>query len=239
MAEPTGQHLYVMQNEFGLIKIGRSVDVERRRLTLQSTERCRIQTVEIYTGCGDMEEDIHLDMDDHRLAGEWFDGSDEARAALCELISCDDPPIRWPYAYDPSGASAWLDHINVVRHAAAIRRELYRQITILRDAHEPSWVYDSGVFYAKWRAATGRPPGLDTVKIDGQTATHWFDLDSDAEGIVPAFTASVENALLAWPDDLRPATWTGTPIACCIAALAAIRDQLPRVERRPTPDHAG
>lgn len=116
-----------MQNEFGLIKIGRSIDVERRRLTLQSTERCRIQTVEIYTGCGDMEEDIHLDMDDHRLAGEWFDGSDESRATLCELISCDNPPIGWPYAYDPSGASAWLDHINVVRHAAAIRRELYRR----------------------------------------------------------------------------------------------------------------
>ena len=221
-----------MQNEFGLIKIGRSIDPERRRLTLQSTERCKIKIVEVYTGCGDMEEDIHFDMDDHRLAGEWFGGSLEARAALCELIDCENPPIVWPYDYDRAGAQAWLDHINVVRHAAAIRRELYREITILRAADGPSWVYDSGIFYAKWRAATGKRPGLDCTKIDGQTATHWFDLDSEAEGIVPAFTASVENALLVWPDDIRPANWTGSPIECCIAALTSIRERLPRVERK-------
>lgn len=232
MVEPTGQDLYVMQNEFGLLKIGRSIDVERRRLTLQSTERCTIKIVEIYTGCGDMEEGIHLDMDDHRLAGEWFDGSDEARAALCELIACDDPEIIFPYAYDRAGAQTWLDHINVVRQADAVRRELYREITILRTADGPSWVYDSGIFYAKWRAATGRRPGLRSIKIDGETATHWSDSDSNAQGIVPAFTSSVENALLVWPDDLRPATWTGTPIECCIAALTATRQRLPRVERQ-------
>ncbi len=221
-----------MQNEFGLIKIGRSIDVERRRLTLQSTERCTIKTVEIFNGCGDMEESIHLDMEAHRLAGEWFDGSDEAKRALCELIDCDDPPITWPYAYDRAGARTWLDHINVVRHAAAIRRELYREITILRAADGPSWVYDGGIFGTKWRAVTGERPGLHTEKLSGKTATRWHDHKNGATGIVPAFTESIDNALLAWPDDLRPANWTGTPIECCIAALVAIRDRLPRVDRQ-------
>ena len=137
MVTPSGQHLYVMQNEFGLIKIGRSVDVERRRLSLQSTDRCAISVVEIYAGCGDIEESIHLDMADYRFAGEWFDGSDDARADLRKLIDCDDPPIKWPYSYNPSGAAQWLDHIRVVRNADSIRRDVYRQISILRAADGP------------------------------------------------------------------------------------------------------
>lgn len=233
LVEPTAQHLYVMQNEYGLIKIGRSVDVERRRIALQTTERCQIKIVEIYTGCGDMEEDIHLDLDDHRLAGEWFDGSDEAKAVLRELIAGDDPPIVWPYAYHREEAAAWLDHINVVRHADAIRRELYREITILRDATEPSWVYDSGIFFVRWRAVTGERPALHSGRVKGKTVTHWRDPDSDASGIVPTFTASIADALLAWPDDIRPEAWEGTAIECCIAALTAIRNRLPRVDRRP------
>jgi Meiotically up-regulated gene 113 len=220
-----------MQSEFGLIKIGRSVNVESRRINLQTTERCKMALVEVYEGCGNMEEELHIDMDDYRLAGEWFDGSDEAREALTKLMGADDPPIEWPYIYDRKGAAEWLDHINVVRHAAAIRRELYREISILRSAEKPSWVYDSGIFYAKWRAETGRRPGLASMKIDGETATEWFDTESDANGIVPAFTASTQNALLAWPEDLRPEQWVGSAIECCIAALTAIRARLPRVER--------
>ena len=231
MVEPTSQDLYVMQNEFGLIKIGRSVDVEQRRATLQSTERCKIAIVEVYTGCGDMEEDIHLDMDDHRLAGEWFDGSDDARAALAELVELSDPPVKWPYAYNRKGAAAWLDHINVVRHAATIRKSLYREITILRDAPGPSWVYDVSVFYVIALAATGERPELYPVKIDGRVHRRWVDRHRGTSGIVPDYTASVENALLAWPDELRPASWTGSAIECCIAALTAIREGLPRVDR--------
>lgn len=232
MVEPVEQDLYIMQNEFGLIKIGRSVDAERRRITLQTSERCRIKIVEVYASCGDMEESIHYDMDGYRLAGEWFDGSDEARAALCELIECPNPPMKWPYAYNGVAAGNWLEHINVVRHANAIRRELYREIMLLRSADGPSWIYDSGIFYASWRAATGNRPGLDTVKIDGETATQWFDPDSEAEGVVPRYTRNVETALLAWPAKLRPVSWEGSAIECCIAALIAIRDGLPKVPRQ-------
>jgi hypothetical protein len=232
MVEPAKQDLYIMQNEFGLLKIGRSVDVERRRLKLQTSERCRISVVEVYVGCGDMEEDIHLDMDDYRLVGEWFDGSEEARMALCESVGCGVSPPSWPYDLDGERAAAWLNHIAVVRHAAAIRRELYRQIAILRTADGPSWVYDCGIFFVKWRAATGARPFLHNEKADGQTVTRWHDPDTGATGIVPGFTRDAETALMAWPDDLRPAIWDGSPVECCIAALSAIRSRLPEVPRQ-------
>lgn len=227
MVKTTDQNLYVMQNEFGFIKIGRSVDVERRRLTLQTTERCKISVVEEFAGCGDLEEDLHIEMADFHVAGEWFDGSDEARDALSGFIGADDPPIEWPYKNDQDMAVAWLQHIEVVRHAAAIRKALDREIGILRSADGPSFVHDCSIFAVKFRADTGRRCWITCGKIESK----WFDTDSGTNGIVPAFTASLENALLAWPESDRPQNWNGTAIDCCIAALTAIRARLPRVER--------
>lgn len=39
------EHLYVMQNQFGLVKIGKSVDVELRRRRLSKADNCEITLV--------------------------------------------------------------------------------------------------------------------------------------------------------------------------------------------------
>lgn len=231
MTDPATQHLYILQNEFGCFKIGRSVEVERRRLQLQSTERCRIAVVDVYLECGDMEEGLHIDLADFRLAGEWFEGTDEARAALHELIGDDEQPFSWPFAFDPDGAADWLDHLYDVRDAAAISRELYRQIGILKQATEPSWVHDSGIFSAKYRAETGRRCFQDVRRKRTKVVCQWRDLETNEKGIVPDYTKDIQTALLVWPEDIRPETWVGSSIECCIAALTAIRARLVKVRR--------
>ena len=83
MVEPTSQHLYVMQNEFGLIKIGRSIAVESRRQNLQQTDRCQIEIVAVFDFWGSLEETIHLELEEFRLIGEWFAGDEEALLQSC------------------------------------------------------------------------------------------------------------------------------------------------------------
>ena len=138
MTEPSSQHLYVMQNEFGCIKIGRSVDPWERRRALQHTEHCTVELVAAFEGGGEDEEAIHIHLHDHRLEGEWFDGSDEARAAVHRIFELD--PSDWKFAHDPDGAAKWLDHLRVVRDAKYIYRALTGAIGQLRAATEPSWV---------------------------------------------------------------------------------------------------
>ncbi len=43
------QHLYIMQNEHGFIKVGRSENPEKRRRSLEIHERCKISIVGIFS----------------------------------------------------------------------------------------------------------------------------------------------------------------------------------------------
>lgn len=224
MVDPTSQDLYVMQNEFGLIKIGRSLDCVTRLYNLRQTERCHIEIIAIYANAGADEETIHIALDDYRLFGEWFAGDDEARAAIEAEITPPEP-LAWRFAYDEAGAEAWFNHMQVVRDASYISKAIHRQITILREAVKPSHLYDGRVAWALEIAATGEHSMVVTLR-EGETL-----ITRRGQTLIPAYTASIENALLAWPEDIRPASWDGTAIECCIAALQAVRARLPKVPR--------
>ena len=131
----------------------------------------------------------------------------------------------------PVGSAKWLDHLRMVRETSYVRNAITRQIGLLRGATEPSWVYDGGVFWCRYLAETGNTLMLMTDKRNGQTVNCWRNPATGKSEMLPAYTASVEEALLAWPDDLRPASWEGSPMECCIAALAAIKGRLPKVAR--------
>lgn len=230
MTEPSSQHLYVMQNEYGCIKIGRSIDPWKRRLDLCRTECCQVELIAAFEKSGEDEEVIHVELESFRLEGEWFDGVENARRAIEYIFGID--PAEWKFAHDPNGADQWINHLRVVRDASYIRRALSREIGILRTATGPSWVYDSSIFQCRHLAETGKRVGVLASKRKGQTVCVWYNSDTKNEEVVPAYTARVEEALLAWPDKLRPETWQGSPIECCIAALNAIRLGLPKVPRR-------
>ena len=230
MVQPASQHLYVMQNEFGLIKIGRSIAVETRRNNLQQTERCKIEIVAVFDLWGSLEETIHLELEEFRLIGVWFAGDDEARAAIEEVIN-PDAPFVWPFTYDEPRAEEWYDHLSVVRAASYINKELYRTVRDMKGSGEPSWVHDSRIHSALHLARTGQRAmiSIETRNAETVVVEHRED---DTESLVPAYTATVANALLVWPEDIRPASWEGTALDCCIAALEAVRRQLPKVPSR-------
>lgn len=229
MTDPRAQQMYVMQNEHGCIKIGRSIDPWQRRLNLRQSEHCFVELIAAFEGAGGHEEAIHLALRSYRLEGEWFDGSDAARAEIAAIFA---PCIlEWRFENDPIGARKWLNHLRTVRNASYIRKAIAREIGILRGATEPSWVYDHGIFWCRHIAETGTKPMLRTAKERGKTINVWLNPETGSRVLLPSYTANPELALLAWPDNIRPDGWDGTAFDCCIAALRAIKARLPKVPR--------
>ena len=229
MTDPRTQMMYVMQNEYGCIKIGRSVDPWQRRLSLRQSEHCTVELMAAFNGGGEHEEAVHIALRSYRLEGEWFDGCDAARAEISAIFA---PCIlEWPFDHDPVGSANWLNHLRVVREANYIKKAIAREIGILRSASEPSWVYDQGIFWCCYLARTGLKPKLMAGKEGSKTVIIWTNPETGSRVVLPSYTQSVELALLAWPDDIRPIAWEGTAFACSIAALTAVKARLPRVPR--------
>lgn len=196
---------------------------------LRQTEHCHVELIAAFEGGGEDEEAIHIALDAFRLEGEWFDGTDAARAAIAGVFAHN--ALEWRFSHNPDRAAKWLDHLRVVRQANYIRKAIARQIAFLRAASDPSWIHDGGVFWCRYLAETGNTVMILTEKVKGQTVNAWFNPDTRNREVIPSYTSSIELALLSWPDDLRPASWEGTAIDCCIAALAAIKGRLPKVVR--------
>lgn len=190
--KPALQHLYVMQNEFGCIKIGRSIDPWQRRLNLRQTEHCSVELIAAFEGGGENEEAIHLELNEFRLEGEWFEGRHAARAAIERIFGPE--PLEWKFAHDPEGAAKWLDHLRVVRAANYIRNLISNSIGILRSATEPSWVYDGRVFLCRYLAATGDLPALSVEERNGKTVNVWYHDGANKGELLPAYTSSIDLA---------------------------------------------
>lgn len=202
---------------------------------LRQTEHCFVELIAAFEGGGNDEEAIHIALDAFRLEGEWFDGTDAARAAIARVFSQN--ALEWRFIHDPDLAAKWLDHLRVVREANYIRQAITRQIGLLRAASDPSWIHDGGVFWCLHLAETGNAVMISVENIknnNGQMVNVWFNFETKKRELIPCYTSSVELALLAWPDDSRPTSWEGTAIECCIEALVAIRARLPRVARSKT-----
>lgn len=219
MVNPRSQDLYVVQNQFGLIKIGRSVDIDQRVDSIQKTTRCKLSVVATFSNCGDLEETVHLGAGEFRLLGEWFCGSEKARAAINNALGRSR--IQWPISYDASRAAEWLRRLAIVRELEACSKALYREITILRTADGPHWAYDVGV------AALMRNPLIDGSLRDAACITAGSKGSiTDRDGTkrpIPRFSADIDAALLVWPSAVRPTSFDGDPIVCCIAGLSAHR----------------
>jgi hypothetical protein len=86
------KHLYVFQDSTGRIKVGRSIDPEKRRKTLQRAGGRRINIVLVLKGRGDEELRIHDALAANRGYGEWFANSDACRRDLCAALGVE---IKW------------------------------------------------------------------------------------------------------------------------------------------------
>jgi len=210
-------HLYLMQNCHGLIKIGRSTDPERRRKSLESLEKCRIEIVGVQENWGDYEEEIHIEMADFHLVGEWFDGDDFTREIA--LIHFDFPPDTiWPFDLDQVAADEWLDRQFEWRNERFLQRRLRREIAILREAKNGCATHDRMVWMAVWLWAREKKWEL---RYDFRKKTY-FVHKSDAESEpLPLYTTEVAAAMTLWTDEPCPISWEGSAKDCCVAVLQA------------------
>lgn|GEM_PF-6047419 len=238
MTDPTAQHLYVMQNEFGCIKVGRSVDPWQRRHSLRQSEHCQVELIIAVEGGGEDEEAIHYRLRKHHLVGEWFNGTNATRNAVAKEFQ--PLALDWKFRHDPEGAAEWLDHFQVVRKADANKKWITSEIGIMRGLPEPHYIHDGAVFSISYFYRNGEQAIVSVGRVDGRSTYIWHHPVTGERIAVPEYTSNLALALTAWPDDARPASWEGTAPECCIEALRAIRRMMPKVPRFcPSDDYEG
>jgi hypothetical protein len=222
---PADQHLYVMQNEYGLIKVGRSLDPERRRLTLQSKCRCQIALVANLPNRGTDEEWAHGRLVAHRLGYEWFAGTAEARHAVSRLLRLGSK-VTWPFEHDEPRAKVWLDEFLDDQAVEYWRRVRYKTIGTLKGALAglggmAAFQHGGADLDGRIAFAMGHI-GCYTVKsIGGVDVVVGFVSELEEDRPMPLYTRLMEAAQSLWPSWLersarRP---VATPLECCIAAL--------------------
>lgn len=215
--------LYLMQNEVGLIKIGRSANPGRRRSELSKAERCSVALLHVWPGAGGEEEAVHVALDDHRVGGEWFDGTDEARAAIVSQLGLA-ADLNWPFAFNADAAEQWLDTFFDRFYDRSIQRLITRAYRTVREATQA----DSYVRTNLWilhRLLAGEDITVLVSERDREgrcRETTWID---GKKVVLPDYLNSVEAALTLWPDDGRPEAWDGSALECCKAAMELRQQQ--------------
>jgi hypothetical protein len=216
-----GLFLYVMQNEHGLIKVGRSENPERRVIEVQKAARCKVSLIAAYPGSGHFEEWIHVRMENYAIGFEWFDGTQKSKDALASLF---DIHLPWAYALG-AGAQDWIERLldkGAERYWRKRERDAIRRIKgavigkgIFRNDGNGSEILDSYIApHVGFRdpVSCGTPSGES-----GIYARFW---DSEELIPVPAYTRSMEAALSLWlPDPDRQIQSFERPIECCFFGL--------------------
>lgn len=221
--------LYVMQNSYGLIKIGRSAEPENRRRALQSREECRIQIVAIVPGEGLNEEYFHYQLRDYWIEGEWFEGSKEARAAITNLLELKE--VTWPFKLDETGSRKWLSSFKVSRVKRKLIRQFEREIRILGEEDGSHRLADVGIWWLIHYGELKRDPAdLHALRArkPGEQDYELVENGKRTGRAIPFYTDDIAAAMTLWPDEHRPAVWEGSARDCCIAALKARKAFLPK-----------
>ena len=84
------QQLYLMKNDFGLYKIGISLNPNKRRLDIQNNSGVGTQIVKTWDTkrlAFDVEQALHRELDKFRKHGEWFDYDEQKILKLCDKFS--------------------------------------------------------------------------------------------------------------------------------------------------------
>lgn len=211
--------LYVMQNAYGLIKIGRSKNPEIRRCQIEQSTHCEVVLINTAPQCGHLEEWIHRQLEEYRVCGEWFNGSQELHLAVERLFRMK---FEWPYKYNQLDAENWLDAMKFRMMDTYWRNRQRKLIRNLKAA-----ILGIGLFEDFKNGS---------VLLDGRIAilVGYENWQCNADGIykctfedddelidVPPFTQSMNAANLLWPplpEGIQRKLVT-TPMDCCLAAL--------------------
>jgi hypothetical protein len=210
--------LYLIQNEFGLFKIGRSISPASRLHQIRTVDRCKVATIKLLVNCGHLEEQVHIRLCRFRLTGEWFDGTKTAETAMSKIFALQ-PSTTLPFSYDPKNAAAWLKELEIARDRAARIKNHNRFIASIPHYRGPSRMLDLLV----WRQTHGEDGRILHACADGEFRTIFPDETLETGELIPNYSADVEKALSIWPGQFRPAKWDGDPLSCIIGGLRAQR----------------
>lgn len=95
MAEREEQRLYLMENAFGMSKIGISTNPERRRRQLENAAGVPVYLIKCWRTTEEtaykVEQDLHVAFSRRRMGGEWFSHISLADIEFFghELIECN------------------------------------------------------------------------------------------------------------------------------------------------------
>lgn len=221
--------LYVMQNHVGLIKIGRSVSVVARRKAIEATHRCQVSLVAVIKDAGNWEEAIHAALDDFRIIGEWFDGTDQAREAVVIEVGLD-PGIEWPIALaDNEAVNSWLEALS--ERMLFITRDkdiqkVIREMTNNPPAVDTEYRWEEVRLYTTYWQSICEQSAVVSVSSDDNdcviyTGIRRVDGADTIEDPLPNYFTCMDAALSLWPASCRPSVWEGSARDCCIAGLKA------------------
>ena len=211
--------LYVMQNEHGAIKLGRSVDPEARRKQLQTETRCKILLVATFDKSGHFEEWLHLQLQIFRIDQEWFTGSTDSRQAIVRLLRS---PLAWPFDHNIAGEEQWLKTLREARAGRYWQRRENRMLRNLKAARDG---------YGRFKGKEVGHYFLDT-RLANLLGVTWQDIEDDKKpGVyseekqiwmgVPPYTRDMSAAETLWrPGAMRRAVTT--PVDCCLAAVCEL-----------------
>ena len=150
------QFVYVMKSSAGLVKVGISIDVERRRRQLESAGGHMVEVVEIFGPfkcAARLEAAVHQRLASVRAKGEWFscEPQDACEAVRVESMSHDDSLSKngglgtdslAEAGADPAGFSKWaaeqfikpaLDAMQDAEKAVAAYGDLVSRYSALTD----------------------------------------------------------------------------------------------------------
>ena len=219
----TNDDLYVMQNEHGLIKIGRSIDPEFRRRQLQKQDKCKVEIVVVLSERGRREQAVHRALKIYRIEEEWFEGNDAARAAVTRTLRAGE--LQWPFPLAEVESEEWIERLCARRYKRYCRANFARVLMMLKGCGV-GWVADSRSYELFWFSLSNQWITIDVHDENGRTVLDAYRGDDVPPFRIPLYSEEVDLALSLWPDGTAPPSWNGTALECCIAALEAWKVQL-------------
>jgi hypothetical protein len=219
--------LYVMQNHLGLIKVGQSSNVDRRRSRIERDDLCHARIVTIAKDQGSKERLLLKRLASTQIIGEWHDGGDQTRLLITEFFRLKRLPWRFELAREAQ-IDSWLDRIELRRIMISREKLMQRFIKKMQNFYDASeengsrfcdqkigqiiYEYDEDRSYLTIPAANGN------VLVF---------LDANEPGFpLPMYTSTIEGALQTFPAHKKPNHWESSAWDCCIHGLIARREAM-------------
>lgn len=214
--------LYVMQNQHGAIKIGRSDDPAKRLKALEASTNSKIRIVAVLPQQGAQEERVHIRLRRYHFSGEWFSGCKSCQRAIGQTLRLSK--IRFPYSWKRARAEQWREAMHLASILPRLRKERVRLIGLLK-------AIETGLHDASCQCGGHWLDVSIWFEMNHRINRLFFGYDSPVdvnELQMDSYSTDLSAALSLWPEDSRPTQWTrqypGSTIElnCCIAGLGEL-----------------